>query len=142
MYMYMYVHALVEMCLVSGCRLLVDKLKALGVPPGPLYSQLKRGESIVTASGEEVCSSDVVGPQRPGRKLVVLGDTADSSDIVELARDADVVVHEATNENAHEEKAIARGHSSPGKAATDASSVQSSVVEPLKWTTSKIPPPN
>ena len=93
----------------------MEKLKALGVPPGPLYSRLKQGESISTASGEHIHSSDVLGPQRPGRKLVVLGDTADSSDIVHLAMDADVIVHEATNENAHEEKAIANGHSTPGK---------------------------
>ena len=95
-------------------RLLVDKLKALGVPPGPVYSQLKRGEVVTTEDGRTISPAEVVSPQRPGRKLVLLGDTADSTAIVALAMGADVVVHEATNECAHEEKARANGHSTPG----------------------------
>lgn len=93
----------------------MDKLKALGVPPGPLYAQLKRGETITTTDGKKVSPAEVLGPSRPGRKLVVLGDTADSSDIAALAANADVVIHEATNECAHEEKARANGHSTPGE---------------------------
>lgn len=93
----------------------MDKLKLLGVPPGPLYSQLKRGDTITTADGKQVSSVEVVGPPRPGRKLIVLGDTSDSADISALAADADVIVHEATNECAHEEKARANGHSTPGE---------------------------
>ena len=97
-----------------NCRLLVDKLKELGVPPGPVYSQLKRGETITTADGRQVSPAEVLAPPRPGRKLVFLGDTADSSGIASLAAGADVIVHEATNECAHEEKARANGHSTPG----------------------------
>ena len=103
-----------SVCMISS-RLLVDKLKVLGVPPGPLYAQLKRGESIVTTDGKEVSPVEVLGPPRPGRKLVMLGDTADSSDIAALAANADVIIHEATNECAHEEKARANGHSTPGE---------------------------
>lgn len=98
-----------------NCRLLVDKLKELGVPPGPVYSQLKRGETITTADGRQVSPAEVLAPPRPGRKLVFLGDTADSSSIASLAAGADVIVHEATNECAHEEKARANGHSTPGQ---------------------------
>ena len=55
-----------------------------------------------------------MGPSRPGRKVVLLGDTADSSQLAGLAQEADVLVHESTNENAHEGKARENGHSSPG----------------------------
>lgn len=95
-------------------RLLVDRLKCLGVPPGPLYAQLKRGETITTADGRKVTSADVVGPRRPGRKVVILGDTTDSSEISSLSSGADLIVHEATNERAHEEKTRTNGHSTPG----------------------------
>ena len=97
----------------------MERLKALGVPPGPLYAQLKRGETVTTADGQRVSSAEVVGPSREGRKLVVLGDTADSLRIAELASGADVIVHEATNECAHEEKARANGHSTPGELIND-----------------------
>ena len=57
-------------------------------------------------------SAEVVGPPRPGRRVVILGDTADSSQISRLTRDTDVI---ATNEGAHMEKARANGHSTPGE---------------------------
>ena len=94
---------------------MVEKLKALGVPLGPLCARLKQGDTVTTTDGREVTSAEVVGPPRPGRKLVVLGDTADSSEIAPLADGADVIVHEATNEGSHEEKTRSYGHSTPGK---------------------------
>ena len=92
----------------------VDVLKSKGISPGPLYSKIKSGESIYAKDGSEIKPEDVLGPSCPGRKVVILGDTCDSQKITDLAMDADVLIHEATNENAHKEKCIENGHSTPG----------------------------
>ena len=46
---------------------------------------------------------------------MILGDTCDSSEMIPIGQGADVVVHEATNENAHETKCRENGHSTPSK---------------------------
>lgn len=96
-------------------RLNAALLKAKGVRPGPLYAKVKSGESIYTDDGSEIKPQDVLGAPFPGRKVVILGDTCDSQQLQNLAMNADVVVHEATNENAHQERCIENGHSTPSK---------------------------
>ena len=95
-------------------RLNAALIKSKGIPPGPLYAKIKSGETIYTDDGLEIKPQDVLYPPCPGRKLVILGDTCDSQLITDLAMNADVLVHEATNENAHQEKCIENGHSTPG----------------------------
>ena len=74
----------------------VAQAQALGVPAGPLYGRLKRGETITLADGRTVNGADLVGPPRRGRTIVFGGDTTYTRNSVELARGADVLVHEAT----------------------------------------------
>ena len=62
----------------------------------------------------QVTSSEVVGPCRCGRKIVMLGDTCDSSAMIPIAHNADLLVHEATNENSHHDQCRENGHSTPG----------------------------
>jgi ribonuclease Z len=69
---------------------------AIGVPSGPERGALQRGEAVTLADGRVVRPDEVLGPPRPGRKVTITGDTAPSSDVVEAARNADVLVHEAT----------------------------------------------
>lgn len=73
-----------------------EALSRHGVKPGPLYGQLKRGESIVTESGVTLHPSEVLGLPKKGRVVTILGDTRPCDNSVELAKGADVLVHEAT----------------------------------------------
>lgn len=94
-------------------KLDVDMLKSKGIPPGPLYGRLKAGETV-THNGITVKPEDVVGPPRTGKKIVILGDTSNSSKMAPIATNADIMVHEATHENELEEICVSRGHSTPG----------------------------
>ncbi len=71
------------------------KAEALGIPPGPLYAKLVRGESI-EINGRVITPEMVVGPPRPGRKIVYTGDTRPCERTVEIARDADILIHDAS----------------------------------------------
>ncbi|WP_027084670.1 ribonuclease Z [Cohnella panacarvi] len=95
----------------------LQKLIQLGVPLGPLYGKLKRGEDITLPSGQSIRSIDVVGPSAVGRVVTILGDTSPSEKSVALAEDADVLVHEATFATGMEDKAAAYGHSTFAQAA-------------------------
>ncbi|AJY77067.1 ribonuclease Z [Paenibacillus beijingensis] len=100
--------------------LLTGKLKALGVPPGPLYGRLKAGGTVTLDDGTLVKGEDVVGPAVKGRIITVLGDTIPCDCAVVLAKDADVLVHEATFREGMEEKAHKYGHSTTVQAAVTA----------------------
>ena len=95
----------------------VDKARALGIPFGPLYGQLKSGGSVTLPDGRVVEGSDFVGPPRPGRKIVICGDTGVTPAVIDLARRADVLVHEATFLKDQAERAAAVGHSTAEGAA-------------------------
>ncbi len=94
-----------------------EKAVALGVKPGPDFSRLKSGESIKLHDGSVVEPKQVMGPPRPGRKIVYAGDTRPCENIVELARDADVLIHDCTLADELADKAAESGHSTPGEAA-------------------------
>jgi ribonuclease Z len=69
---------------------------ALGIPFGPERGMLQAGDPVTLADGRVVTPDQVLGPSRPGRKLVLTGDTAPSDEVVEVALAADLLVHEAT----------------------------------------------
>ncbi|XP_006821571.1 zinc phosphodiesterase ELAC protein 1-like [Saccoglossus kowalevskii] len=99
------------------------KLLDLGVPPGPLYGRIKNGENMTLDNGDVLTPQDVLGPQRLGRKIVILGDTSCSEQITSVAMDTDILVHEATLENELLDKCIENGHSTPGMAAEFANKI-------------------
>jgi ribonuclease Z len=73
-----------------------DAAEALGIPFGPERGILQAGEAITLADGRVITPDAVLGPARPGRKVVLAGDTAPSASVVAAAHGADVLVHEAT----------------------------------------------
>ncbi|XP_014240115.1 zinc phosphodiesterase ELAC protein 1-like [Cimex lectularius] len=101
----------------------VLQLKKEGVPPGPLYKQIKDGHPIALPSGKIIIPEEVLGPPKPGRCITILGDTCDSSALKDIAINSDVLVHEATLEESMKDKAIEHGHSTPVMAVSFAESI-------------------
>lgn len=97
-------------------KFLREKAEELKIPPGPLYSKLQEGHEV-TLGGRTIQPSDVLGPPRRGRKIVYTGDSMPHEVLVEMARGADVLIHDATSDAALEEKANRYGHSSSRQAA-------------------------
>ena len=96
------------------------KAKKMGVPEGPLWSRLQQGHKVKSHSGKIIKPEQVVGPSRPGRKVVYTGDTRPSDDIAKLALGADLLIHDATLADDLAEKASEDGHSTPTQAAQTA----------------------
>lgn len=95
-----------------------ERVRELGVPEGPLWGKLHRGETVELPDGRRIGPTDLVGPPRPGRKVAISGDTRPSRAIAEAARGADLLVHEATFSEEEAEKAEQTGHSTAAAAAT------------------------
>jgi ribonuclease Z len=87
--------------------------QSLGVPFGPDFGRLQRGETVNGVSPQQV-----IGPARPGRKLVVSGDTRPCEAVAIAAHRADVLVHEATFLSDDADRARQTGHSTAAEAAT------------------------
>lgn len=94
----------------------VEAVRRLGVPEGPLYGRLHRGETI-EVDGRVISPDDVVGPPRPGRKVVYSGDTRPNRRTVEMAVGADLLIHEATFGADEGKRARETRHSTAAEAA-------------------------
>jgi ribonuclease Z len=88
----------------------VEAADALGVPSGPERGLLQAGESVTLDDGTVVTPDEVLGSARPGRKVVLSGDTAPSATVLEAGRGAEVLVHEATFLEEERERAQETGH--------------------------------
>jgi ribonuclease Z len=98
-----------------------ERAEELGVPVGPKFGQLHEGESVELDDGTVIQPEQVVGPPRPGRRVVYTGDTRPTGATVEAADDADLLVHEATFGEDGSERAGKTGHSTARQAAELAS---------------------
>jgi ribonuclease Z len=93
-----------------------ERARELGVPAGPLFGKLHRGEAV-EVDGRVVRPEDVVGAPRPGRRVVYTGDTRPCPDTVRIAQAADLLIHDATFCDDERERARATGHSTAREAA-------------------------
>ncbi len=97
-------------------RFFPERAQELGVPEGPLFGKLQRGEVVALEDGKEVRPQEVMGPPRPGRCLVYTGDTRPCDATVEVARGCDMLIHEATFSEEEAERADRTGHSTAAQA--------------------------
>ncbi|ADU32473.1 ribonuclease Z [Evansella cellulosilytica] len=85
--------------------LLMDKVVAAGIPPGPILKDLKVGRSVTLQDGRVFHGEDFIGPPKKGKSVAVLGDTRFSSRSIALCKGVHTLVHEATF--AHKDEQIA-----------------------------------
>ncbi len=93
------------------------RARELGIPEGPLWGRLHKGETVSLPDGRTVAPADLVGEPRDGRTLVYSGDTRPHLSVIEAAKGADVLVHEATFGSDELERARETGHSTAAEAA-------------------------
>ena len=95
-----------------------DLARELGVPEGPLWGEIHRGRAVTLDDGRVIEPSMLVGSPRPGRKIIVTGDTRPCAGTIEVARGADLLVHEATFGEEEATRAVETGHSTAREAAS------------------------
>lgn len=94
-----------------------DRARELGVPEGPMWGKLQRSQAVTLDDGRVVTPETIVGPTRPGRKLVYTGDTRPCAATIEAAAGADLLIHEATFGDEEAERAGETQHATAREAA-------------------------
>ena len=94
-----------------------DLARARGIPEGPLWGRIHKGETITLPDGRVITPAELVGQPRPGRKVVITGDTRPVPAVQEVSTGADLLVHEATFSHLDQARARETGHSTATEAA-------------------------
>jgi ribonuclease Z len=95
----------------------VARAEALGIPKGPLYGHLQKGQSVTLPDGRTVHSHDLLGPPKRGRRIGYCLDTRPCAEAALLARDADLLLYDSTLAPGAEQEAAEKGHSTSRQAA-------------------------
>lgn len=90
--------------------------RELGVPEGPMFGRLHKGQDV-EVDGRIIRASDLVGPPRPGRRIVYTGDTRPCRATADIAAGADLLIHDATFADEEADRATETGHSTAREAA-------------------------
>ena len=94
-----------------------ERARALGIPEGPLWGKIHKGQSVTLEDGREVAPAELVGPTRAGRTVVYTGDTRPCLSVITASHGADLLIHEATFGTDEQERAGETGHSTAAQAA-------------------------
>ena len=94
-----------------------EKLRADGLPFGPLFGEIKNGRDVTLEDGRVFYAKDYLSAPRPGKVITILGDTRKTDASVRLGVGADVLVHESTYGKGDEKLARSHGHSTNIEAA-------------------------
>ncbi len=94
-----------------------DEAIKLGIKPGPLFKKLQDGNPVKLSDGKIVYPHQVMGPPRRGRKIVYATDTNPMDEMIEFAKEADLLMHDGMFSGDDDVMAIERGHSSVKDAA-------------------------
>jgi ribonuclease Z len=96
---------------------LPEKAEQLSIPPGPWRRDLVEGKPVTLPDGRIIDPESVLGEFRPGTRLVVVGDTADTHSLSDVVRGADGLVIEATYLDEEADMARQFGHLTARRAA-------------------------
>ncbi|HEY4672378.1 MAG TPA: ribonuclease Z [Gemmatimonadaceae bacterium] len=94
-----------------------DKAREMGIPEGPLWGKIHKGETVQLPDGRSIAPSELVGESRAGRRIVLTGDSRPSNATITAATAADVLIHEATFATEEAPRALETGHSTAREAA-------------------------
>ena len=94
-----------------------EKAREMGIPEGPLWGKIHKGETVQLPGGRTIKPAELVGPSRPGRRVVLTGDSRPSEGTVIAATGADILIHEATFATEEAPRALETGHSTAREAA-------------------------
>jgi len=98
-----------------------ERANELGIPQSNLWKKLQEGE-IIEYDGKTIdpFKEGIVGPKQPGRKVTYSGDTVPCESLIELGKNSDVLIHEATFSKELSATALEKKHSTSVDAASDA----------------------
>ena len=95
----------------------VENANALGVPCGPLWGRLQKGEDVTLEDGRTVSPSQVLGPARKGVRFSYITDTMYLSHIAKHVQGSDLLLCEGMFERALEADAFEKKHMTSTQAA-------------------------
>jgi ribonuclease Z len=94
-----------------------DQARSLGIPEGPMWGALHRGQSVTLPDGRVIHADSLVSEPRPGRRIAITGDTRPCESTAIAAKGADLLVHESTFADEEAARAVETGHSTAREAA-------------------------